>query len=385
MPTTPPDLRAFVGSPAPGLLPAPPATDPNGTLLLDLGPDHPTRAGVIELKLWLAGERISAADVVVGYLHRGVEKLFEVRDYRQILLLANRHDWQAPFAGELTVALAIEDLLGLAVPARATWLRTLLAEHTRIASHLGFLSWLAKHSNFAAGSGPARNALREQLLALTGNRVHPMICRVGGLAVDASAAWLRAEGKLTRELHTLVDGYATAIEQSASLAGLAPVTTDQINDFGLSGPTARGSGFCRDLRADRPYLAYPNLDFHPASASGSDAASRFEVLVQETRTSIELVDQLVAVLMDSAGPVAVALPRVIKLPEGETYLETEAPLGIAGVHLVSRGQPTPWRLRLRTPSAANVSALPSILPGVPVGDLEATLASIGYVVGDLDK
>ena len=145
-------LRVLVGSLAPGVLPVIAAEPPAGTILLDLGPDHPSQAGLIELRLWTSDGMISSAQVVVGAMHRGVEKLFEVRDYTQILMLADRHDWHAPFSGELAVALTAEQMMGLVVPERAVWLRTLLAEHTRILSHAGFLTWVARAS--AADPGP---------------------------------------------------------------------------------------------------------------------------------------------------------------------------------------------------------------------------------------
>ena len=136
-------LRVLVGSLAPGVLPSTqPAKMPTGTILLDLGPEHPSQAGLIELRLWTDNDVITTARVVVGAMHRGAEKLFEVRDYRQILMLADRHDWHAPFFGELAVALVCEQMMGLAVPDRAIWLRTLLAEHTRILSHCGFLGYV---------------------------------------------------------------------------------------------------------------------------------------------------------------------------------------------------------------------------------------------------
>ena len=140
-------LRVLVGSLAPGVLPSTqPAKMPTGTILLDLGPEHPSQAGLIELRLWTEADVITTARVVVGAMHRGAEKLFEVRDYLQILMLADRHDWQAPFFGELAVALVCEQMMGLAVPERAVWLRTLLAEHTRILSHCGFLSYVPHRS-----------------------------------------------------------------------------------------------------------------------------------------------------------------------------------------------------------------------------------------------
>lgn len=386
-----PHLRVLVGSPAGGLLSSPHV--PDGTLLLDLGPDHPTRAGLLELHLWLSADQsqIAAADVQVGALHRGVEKLFEVRDYRQVLMLANRHDWHAPFAGELSVALAVEELLGLVVPPRAVWLRMLLAEHTRIASHLGFLGWWTRRIPdgllpSGASVTQAREALRKQLLSLTGNRVHPMITRIGGLAVDASPDWLAAE------LTAISPAVQLAQELLAAgpVAGTAaPVSAEVVAGYGLSGPVARAAGVARDVRVDTPYLDYETLFAQAARPEipsvTNDASGRLALLAHEVIDSAALIAETVEHLAGLAGPIEVPLPKVIKVPEAETFVATEAPLGRAGCHLVSRGQPTPWRLRLRTPSSATVSALPAILPGCPVEQLEAVLASLGYVVGDVDK
>ena len=155
-------LRVLVGSLAPGALPVVSDKPPAGTLLLDLGPDHPSHAGLIELRLWTSAGVITSAQVVVGAMHRGVEKLFEVRDYTQILMLADRHDWQAPFFGELAVALTAERLMGLTVPERAVWLRTLLAEHTRMLSHGGFLTWVARRGGTDPCLGRVREAVRRQ-------------------------------------------------------------------------------------------------------------------------------------------------------------------------------------------------------------------------------
>ncbi|MDO5501247.1 MAG: NADH-quinone oxidoreductase subunit D [Propionibacteriaceae bacterium] len=381
-PHDPADLSVLVGSPAAGLTPG--LEVPDGTLLLDLGADHPSRAGLLELDLWLAEDTITAAEVRVGALHRGVEKLFEVRDYRQVLMLANRHDWQAPFAGELAVALAVEDLLGLTVPPRAQLLRMVLAEHTRIASHLGFLSWPARRSAGLAPLPPVREGLRRQLLALTGNRVHPMVTRLGGLAVDAPAAWLNAEVDAVGAAEAWAREFG-GVQPDWCAPGCTPVSREVIAGYGLSGPTARAAGVDLDVRRLTPYLDYAA---HPPPATPpvtNDAAGRLRLLALEVIASAELVRTLVDFLTETSGPIEVPLPKVIKVPEAETFIATEAPLGRAGAHLVSRGQATPWRLRLRTPSAATVSALPAILPGCPVTELEAALASLGYVVGDLDK
>ena len=162
---------------------------------------------------------ITSAAVVVGAMHRGVEKLFEVRDYTQILALADRHDWHAPFFGELAVALTAEQLMGLRVPDRAVWLRTLLAEHTRILSHSGFLTWVARRGSTDPGLTRIREALRQQTAGLTGNRIHPMVNRVGGLAADADAGWLQAEAQVMAEVRTVAQAVLGLIG-SDPVAGL---------------------------------------------------------------------------------------------------------------------------------------------------------------------
>ena len=383
-------LRVLVGSLAPGVLPVITAEPPAGTILIDLGPDHPSQAGLLELRLWTTDGVISSAQVVVGAMHRGVEKLFEVRDYTQILMLADRHDWHSPFSGELAVALAAEQMMGLAVPERAMWLRTLLAEHTRILSHAGFLTWVARASAADPGLNRLRESLRRQTQQLTGNRIHPMVNRIGGLGADADPEWLRAETALMPVAETTATAVLDLLDRdpvaalSQEVALLGPET---VAEYGISGPAARASGVDLDLRRQQPYLAYRDLAdlMGPPAATGRDARSRLRGLAEEMITSARLVRACADRLATIGGPVAVRLGKIIRLPEGQAYSAVEAPLGIAGVYLSSRGEKTPWRLRLRTPSFSNVASLEALLVGVHPATLEATLASIGYVIGDVDK
>jgi NADH-quinone oxidoreductase subunit D len=384
-------LRVLVGSLAPGVLPSTqPAKLPTGTILLDLGPEHPSQAGLIELRLWTENDVITTARVVVGAMHRGAEKLFEVRDYQQILMLADRHDWQAPFFGELAVALSCEHLMGLAVPDRAAWLRTLLAEHTRILSHCGFLNYVPHRIPGDPGLRRLREGLRHQTLRLTGNRIHPMATRIGGLAVDADEAWLQAERQMAIQATQTAEAVSTMIESApfaALTSGVGLLDRETIRQFGVSGPAARASGVDLDLRLQQPYLAYRELAgliAVPVRRSG-DAQSRLGLLAQELAISASLIIACIDRLKELPGPVSVKLGKIIRVPEGEAYLAIEAPLGIAGVFLVSRGEKTPWRLKLRTPSFNNICSLERMLVGVRTEALEATLASIGYVVGDIDK
>ena len=317
-------LRVLVGSLADGALPVISDEPPAGTVLIDLGPDHPSHAGLIELRLWTRSGVVTSAQVVVGAMHRGVEKLFEVRDYAQILMLADRHDWHAPFFGELAVALTAEQVMGLTVPDRAIWLRTLLAEHTRILSHSGFLTWVARRGLTDPGLTRLREVLRRQLADLTGNRIHPMVNRIGGLAADADAGWLRAEARVTTEVRTAARLLLelVASDPVAELTrGVARLDVAIIAQYGVSGPAARASGVDLDLRRQQSYLAYLELAdlIDPPGSMVGDAQARLTLLAEEMITSSRLIDACVERLDGMVGPVAVKLGKIIRLPEGDGY------------------------------------------------------------------
>lgn len=363
--------RILVGSLAAGL-PADAAT-----IILDLGPDHPSRAGLLEINLVTQGDVVTSARIMPGAMHRGVEKLFEVRDYRQILMLADRHDWQAPFFGELAAAQTFEEMLRLTPPPRATWIRILLAEHTRILSHLGFLGWVARgDAELTARVRAAREDLRAQTTRLTGNRIHPMAVRIGGVAVDPDDDWLAAESSLMTVLATLADDLAALPLPGA---GLAVVDAELVDAFGLSGPLARAAGVPLDART----ATYPPLPLSTAGTGDGDARARFALLAAECRASADIVRACCEGLPE--GPVQVRLPKIIKLPEAESYGFVEGPLGRTGFHVVSRGDKTPWRMKLRSPSFHHVAALEVLLEGTRAEDVETVLASVGYVIGDVDK
>jgi NADH-quinone oxidoreductase subunit D len=341
-------------------------------ITLELGAHHPSTHGSLRLRLVLDGDTVVTAEPLVGALHRGAEKLFEVRDYRQVLVLANRHDWLSAFNNELGVALAVEQMLGMEVPARATWLRMLLAELNRVLSHLMFLGHL--DVGFVRLREPLQNVLEEA----TGGRIHVVLTRVGGLREDVPEGWA---GRCTAAV-ALVRWALPAVDLSG-LAGLGVLSVADALAHGVSGPVARASGLDLDVRRDDPYLAYPTLQVPVVLGSDGDAAARFDCLLRQVAVSLDLVDACLAAL--PPGPVNVKLPKTVRAPEGATYVWTEAPSGAAGWYLVSRGGATPWRLAMRTPSFNNVSALPTVLPGCRVQDLPAVLASFFFVVGDIDK
>ena len=339
-------------------------------LTLELGAHHPSTHGSLRLRLELDGDIVLAAEPLVGALHRGAEKLFEVRDYRQILMLANRHDWLAAFNNELGVALTVERLLGLEVPPRAVWLRMLLAEVNRVLSHLMFLGYL----------DPAFVLLREPLQRVleeaTGGRVHVVYTRIGGVYEDVPVGWSsRCADALAVVRNALPSPVLDGLE------GLGVLSLDDALSYGVSGPVARASGLDLDVRRDDPYLPYPT--FEVVLGTAGDAAERFGCLLRQVAVSLDLAAEVLGGL--PPGPVNVKLPKTVRAPEGSGYCWTEAPSGAAGYYLVSHGAATPWRLAMRTPSFNNVSALPSVLPGCRVQDLPAVLASFFFVVGDIDK
>ena len=341
-------------------------------ITLELGPHHPSTHGSLRLRLELDGDVVVSGEPLVGALHRGAEKLFEVRDYRQVLVLANRHDWLAAFNNEVGVALAVEELLGLEVPARATWLRTLLAELNRVLSHLMFLSYVSPELL------QLREVLQHVLEEATGGRIHLVFTRVGGLREDVPAGWLGRCREAVQRVRSSLPGL-----ELDHLDGLGPLAVEDALAHGVSGPVARASGVDVDLRRDDPVLAYGQLDVPVVLGARGDAAERFRCLHRQVAVSLDLVDACLDRLPE--GPVNVPLPKTVRVPEGAAYAWSEGPSGISGYYLVSRGAATPWRLAMRTASFNNVSVLPAVLPGCRVQDLPAVLASFFFVVGDVDR
>ncbi|MDT0308951.1 NADH-quinone oxidoreductase subunit D [Streptomyces sp. DSM 44917] len=364
-------------------------------MVLNIGPQHPATHGVLRLRLVLDGEVISRAEPVVGYMHRGAEKLFEARDYRQIIVLANRHDWLSAFSNELGVVLAVERMLGMEVPERAVWLRTLLAELNRVLNHLMFLG---SYPLELGGITPIfyafteRETLQHVMEEVSGGRMHYMFNRVGGLKDELPAGWAgrareavaATRGGLGR-LTELVLGNEVFRARTRNVGVLDPAVA---HAFGVSGPIARASGVDFDLRRDEPYLAYGELAdvLKVVTRTEGDCLARFEVLLDQTVNALDLADACLDRLAElPPGPVNQRLPKVLKAPEGATYAWTENPLGLNGYYLVSTGEKTPYRLKLRSASFNNIQALGELLPGTLVADMVAILGSFFFVVGDIDK
>jgi NADH-quinone oxidoreductase subunit D len=289
-------------------------------------------------------------------------------------------------------------MLGMEVPERAVWARTLLAELNRVLHHLMFLG----SSPLGLGaSTPAvhafgeREALQAVMEEVSGGRMHYMFNRVGGLKEDLPAGWVdrvRAAVSVVRrglpELEALVLGDEAFRARAGGVGVLSP---ELVHAYGVSGPVARACGVDLDLRRDEPYLAYGSL-FGPSgpgrvvTRTAGDCLARFECLLEQVQVSLDLADACTDRLAAlPAGPVDVRLPKVLKAPEGATYAWTENPSGLNGYYLVSRGEKTPWRLKLRSASYNNVQVLSELLRGCGVADLVTVLGSLFFVVGDIDK
>ena len=367
-------------------------------MVINLGPQHPSTHGVLRIVLELDGEVIVRAEPIIGYMHRAAEKLAEYRDTRQVLVLMNRHDWLSAFNNELGWIIAVEKLAGIEVPERASWIRTMLAEWNRVLNHLMFVGSYPLELGAITPifySFREREDIQAVMEEISGGRMHFMFNRVGGLKEDLPAGWLDRVSRAVADvrarmpqLEALIVGNEI-LEARTHGVGVLPRATAEA--FGVSGPIARASGLDVDLRRDAPYLGYGEL-FGPkgpgrvVTRDSGDCLARLEVLLEQTRVSLDLAEACLDTLSTlPAGPVNQRLPKVLKVPEGERYTATENPLGLNGYYLVSRGEKTPWRLKLRSASFNNVQVLSQVLPGCLVADMVAVLGSMFFVVGDVDK
>ena len=352
---------------------------------LDLGELHPTGHGAMQLALNVDDGIITAADPRIGFLHRSAEKLFEARDYRQLMMLANRHDWVSAFSSELSIALVLEDAMGILTPERATWSRMLLAEMNRVTANLIMLGASAPGFSHLLAS---REVFLELLEQLTGSRIHPMFNRIGGIATGCDPQWLDSLFSASQNLQLALANLPKQIQQQfAPLIGVGVITSDAIHTYGLSGTSAWASGVKNDLRVSAPYLAYQDVQsLLPARHHSGDITSRFVLIAEQLLASLTIIDAAIDWLKGAgAGPTSVQLPKVVRAPELTAYGAIEGPLGTMGVLLDSVGEKTPWRLKLRTPSFATIQSFESILIGLPLTALVPMLQSCAFMVGDADR
>jgi NADH-quinone oxidoreductase subunit D len=360
-------------------------------MTLNIGPQHPSTHGVLRIIVELDGEVITRAEPVIGYMHRGAEKLAEYRDARQTLVLMNRHDWLSAFNNELGWTIAIERLAGIEAPDRAQWIRTMLAELNRIMSHLVFMG---SYPLELGAMTPIFYAFREREMvqdlveSATGARMHHSFARVGGLKDDLPRGFMKQAGPVLAAVRSTVKEYESLIMGNEIIfkrcRDVGPLPPSIALAYGCSGPTLQSTGVAMDPRKDTPYEKYGEVEFEVPVGTRGDSYDRLWVLVERVKQSCDIVEQCLDRL--PPGPyLARGLPKTLKIPEGEIYLRTENPLGVMGYYVVGNGKKEPYRLKMRTASFSNISVLPAILQGALVPDLISILGSIFFVVGDVDK
>ena len=360
-------------------------------LVLNMGPQHPSTHGVLRVVLRLDGERVKDCDVVIGYLHRGIEKLSEARDWTQIILLTDRMDYIAAATNNQGYVETVEKLMGLEVPRRAQYIRVILAELQRIASHL---VWLGTHAMDIGAMTVFLYTFRERELILDlfeefcGARLTYNSMRIGGLPQDIPPGWDKRIKEFCDLFEPKVVDYETLLTHNRiwleRTRGIGVISARDAIAVGLCGPPLRGSGVARDVRKDEPYAAYAEMQFDIPLGTRGDTYDRYLIRLEEMRQSIRIVRQAIEGLPE--GPVMAKVPRLIKPPAGETYHANESPKGEIGFFIASDGKSTsPYRLRVRPPSFCNLQALPQLVRGHLVADVIAVIGTIDIVLGEVDR
>ena len=387
------------------------------TMTINMGPQHPSTHGVLRLVLELDGEQVVKAVPHIGYLHRGVEKLAESRTYHQALPLTDRLDYLAPMSNNLGYVLAVEKLLGITdeIPERAKVVRVLMAELTRIKSHL---VWLATHA-LDIGAMTVfiycfreRERVMDMYEQISGARMTSNYFRVGGLSADLPEGIEKDMREFATEMPEHVDMYEGLLTGNKiwqkRIIGVGEISREDAIDIGLTGPSLRGSGVDWDLRRDNPYSGYEEYDFNVPVHNDCDTWARYKVRLDEIREASKIVLQALDKL--KPGPILADVPKVCLPPKqdvvdtieglihhfkivsegfkpepGEVYVGIEAPKGELGYYLVSDGGPRPYRMKIRPPSFLNLQALPQMAEGRMLADLVAIIGTLDIVLGDIDR
>tara|TARA_B000000460_G_scaffold246540_1_gene219921 strand:+ start:305 stop:1441 length:1137 start_codon:yes stop_codon:yes gene_type:complete len=360
-------------------------------MLLNMGPQHPSTHGVFRMVLWVDGEKIVKAEPHIGYLHRGSEKLCEGEQYHQVITLFDRMDYIGNFNNELVYCMAVEQLMGLEVPERAEYVRVILCELNRIASHLLYVGTIGLDAGAMTPTMFAfrgRERIQSLFEAVSGARMMHNYFRIGGIKEQLPENFNQMIRELLPVLRVDVeesDKILTFNEIFLSrLKDVAPISADDAIDFGWTGPCLRGCGVEYDVRKDQPYSVYERFDFEVPVGLDGDCWDRHWVRIQEMYESLSIIQQALDQMPD--GPVTSPLGRrLIRPPEGEVYVRSENPRGEIGVHLVSDGTDRPYRLKVRPPSFCNLSALQQLLKETWLADSVVILGSLDIVLGEVDR
>jgi NADH-quinone oxidoreductase subunit D len=375
---------------------ASPPVIPQGTFLdsneivINMGPQHPSTHGVLRVILKLDGEKIRGTECVIGYLHRGVEKIAENRTYQQFAPYVDRMDYVAAVSNGLGYCEAVEKLLNIEAPPRARFVRTALTELNRISSHL---LWLGTHAIDLGAITPLFYCFREREEILKifesycGARLTTHAFRIGGLQYETYDGFEKQIRAFCDQFMQKIDEYETLLTSNRiwleRTKGVGILTAQDAIAFSITGPLLRASGVKFDLRKAQPYAAYNEVEFDIPVGQNGDTYDRYIVRMEEMRQSIRIARQCVDKLPE--GPVMAKVPKIIKPPVGEIYHAIEAPKGELGYHVVSDGSTQPYRLRVRPPSFINLQALDRMVRGMLVADVVAVIGTIDIVLGEVDR
>jgi NADH-quinone oxidoreductase subunit D len=355
-----------------------------------MGPQHPSTHGVLRVILKLDGEKILGADCVIGYLHRGVEKIAENRTYAQFNPYVDRMDYVASVSNGLGYCLAVEKLLNIEAPPRAQAVRVILTELNRIASHL---VWLGTHALDIGAITPVFYCFREREETLNifekycGARLTTHAFRIGGLEYETYEGFEQDVKAFCDMFLPKVDEYEDLLTSNriwvGRLTNVGVLTADECKEYGVTGPVLRAAGVKWDVRKAQPYSGYDKYDFEIPTRQNGDTYDRYIVRMQEMRQSVRIIRQAVESIPD--GPIMGKVAKVIKPPVGEAYVSVEAPKGELGFYVVSDGSTQPYRVRVRPPSFVNLQALDRMVRGGLVADIVAVIGTLDIVLGEVDR
>lgn len=359
-------------------------------MLLNVGPQHPSTHGVFRIVIKIDGEIITEATPVIGYLHRGTEKLAEDLNYTQIIPYTDRMDYISAMTGNQIICHAVETMMGLEVPERAEYLRVLAVELNRIASHL---VWFGTYLLDIGAMSPFLYAFRERemivnmLNELCGARLTFNYMRVGGVKWDAPDGWIKKVEEFIPYMREQLEGYHELVTGNeiflSRVKGVGKYNAETAIKYSLSGANLRCTGVKWDLRKDEPYSIYDRFDFDVPTETEGDAYARYLIRMEEMRQSLRILEQAVK-QFPNKGEIMGKVPRIIKPPAGETYVRIETPRGEIGCYIHSKGKPQPYRLKFRRPSFYNLQILPELLKGQNIANLVTILGGIDIVLGEVD-
>lgn len=358
-------------------------------MLLNVGPQHPSTHGVFRIVLTLDGETVVKANSVPGYLHRGIEKILESRTYPQVLPYTDRLDYLAGLLMNWGYVNAMEELMDIEVPERAEYIRVIMGELQRIASHL--VATAAYSGDVGGLTGfiycfRDREDIMDMIEMVSGARLTPSYMRIGGVAADLPDGFLEKCQKFIDYLPTAIEEYNGLITGNEIFQHrtkkVAPITAERAINMSLSGPILRASGVNYDLRKARPYSIYDRFEFDVPLGSNGDCFDRFYLRILEMTQSLRIIRQALDKLPD--GPINAKVPKIIKPPVGEAYAEIESSKGIMGVYVVSDGSTKPYRIHFRRPSFINLGHFDELIEGWKIADVIAILGSFDIVLGEVD-